>query len=325
MHTTTPHDLDRMRSNLLFDGPDAKAKLSKFWVLLILASCIASAGVVGDSTATVIGAMIVAPLMTPIMGTVLSITTSDRANLVRSVALVVAGAAAGIAVGYVFGLISAIPVVADTSSQVAGRVHPRMIDLLAAVATGAVGAFAQCREDVSDTLPGVAIAISLVPPLTVVGLTLEGGQPGESWGAMLLFLTNVAAILLTGVVVMALFGVHRLAAAESKSLNRTRAVLAVIVFVVAVSVPLAFASIRLTNESTQLGQVRDVTRKWAATADWIVFDVSRSAEALEVVVSGPLPAPEPNDLRTALDDAGLGSVGVVLRMVPEEKVRLPAG
>jgi uncharacterized hydrophobic protein (TIGR00271 family) len=325
MYTTTPHDLDRMRSNLLFDGPDARPKLSKFWVLLLLASCIASAGVVGDSTATVIGAMIVAPLMTPIMGTVLSITTSDRANLVRSVALVAAGAAAGIAVGYLFGLISAIPVVADTSSQVAGRVHPRMIDLLAAVATGAVGAFAQCREDVSDTLPGVAIAISLVPPLTVVGLTLEGGQPGESWGAMLLFLTNVAAILLTGVVVMALFGVHRLAAAESRSLNRTRAVLAVIAFVVAVSVPLTFASVRLTNENTELGQVRDVARKWATPADWIVADVSRSAEALEVVVSGPLPAPDPRDLRTALDDAGLGGVGIVLRMVPENKVRLPGG
>jgi hypothetical protein len=171
----------------------------------------------------------------------------------------------------------------------------------------------------------VAIAISLVPPLTVVGLTLEGGRPGESWGAMLLFLTNVAAILLTGVVVMAMFGVHRLAAAESKSLNRTRAVLAVIVFVVAVSIPLILASVRLTNESTQLGQVRDVTRKWAAPADWIVGDVSRSAEALEVVVSGPLPAPDPDDLRTALDDAGLGSVGIVLRMVPEEKVRLPGG
>ena len=69
----------------------------------------------------------------------------------------------------------ALDVVAATNSQVAGRVQPRLIDLLAAVATGVVGAFALVRSDVSDTLPGVAIAISLVPPLAVVGLTLEAG------------------------------------------------------------------------------------------------------------------------------------------------------
>jgi len=62
---------------------------------------------------------------------------------------------------------------------------------------------------VSDALPGVAIAISLVPPLAVVGLTLEGGEPSQALGALLLFLTNVAAILLTGIAVMALLGAHR--------------------------------------------------------------------------------------------------------------------
>ena len=63
------------------------------------------------------------------------------------------------------------------------RVSPRLIDLLAALATGAVGAFAMVRADVSDTLPGVAIAISLVPPLAVVGLSLESGAPEQALGA----------------------------------------------------------------------------------------------------------------------------------------------
>ena len=80
---------------------------------------------------------------------------------------------------------------------------------LVALATGVVGSFALVRRDISDTLPGVAIAISLVPPLAVVGLTLESGAPDQARGALLLFITNVAAILATGVIVMALFGVHR--------------------------------------------------------------------------------------------------------------------
>ena len=176
MQTLPAEDLARMRDSLFFDGPKASQKLSRFWILLALASIIATAGVIGDSTATVIGAMIVAPLMTPILGTVLAIVTADAKNLGRSLALVVTGAALAIFIGWLLGQIAPVDVVADTNSQVAARVHPRMIDLVAALATGAVGAFALSRSDVSDTLPGVAIAISLVPPLAVVGLTLETGE-----------------------------------------------------------------------------------------------------------------------------------------------------
>lgn len=322
MLTTTPHDLERMRANLLFDGPDAPSKLSKFWVLLVLASCIAAAGVMADSTATVIGAMIVAPLMTPIMGTVVAITTSDRANLVRSVLLIVGGSLAAIAIGYLMGSLAAIPVVADTSSQVAGRVQPRLIDLVAAIATGAAGAFAQCREDVADTLPGVAIAISLVPPLTVVGLTLEGGQPMQAWGALILFLTNVAAILLTGIIVMAMFGVHRHAAEESPSLSRRAAIGVVVAFVVVIAVPLGLATYGLTRETQRLSSVGAVAKDWVAGTEWLIVDVVTLEREVTVVATGPLPAPDTAALRTALDDAGLEGVDVMVRFVPEERVLL---
>ena len=85
---------------------------------------------------------------------------------------------------------------------------PRLIDLLAALATGVVGAFALIRADVSDTLPGVAIAISLVPPLAVVGLTLRVRGADESLGALLLFGTNVAAIIATGTVLLLIAGLQ---------------------------------------------------------------------------------------------------------------------
>lgn len=325
MPSISAADLDRMRSSLLFDGPDRDAKLTKFWVLLILASCIASAGIAADSTATVIGAMIVAPLMTPIMGTVLSITTSDRDNLFRSILMIVGGAAVAIAVGYLFGLIRVIDVVAATSSQVAGRVEPRMIDLLAAIATGAAGSFAQCRSDVSDTLPGVAIAISLVPPLAVVGLTLEAGELGQAWGALLLFLTNVAAILLTGVIVMTIFRVHLRSIAEShRSVNRRRAVQVVVALVVVIAIPLGIATASLTNETIRSGKISDVAGVWADDADWTIVDVGRIEGITNVVATGPLPLPDTAALRTALDEAGLADVDITVRLIPEERVDLLA-
>src|SRR5690606_36694199 len=110
-----------------------------------------------------------APLMVPILGTVLAVVLADRANLWRCLGLVVAGAIAVMAIGWFLGLLTATPVDAATNAQVASRVHPRLVDLAAALATGAVGSIALARDDISDTLPGVAIAISLVPPLAVVG------------------------------------------------------------------------------------------------------------------------------------------------------------
>ena len=119
--------------------------------------------------------------------------------------------------------------IAATNSQVAARVNPRLIDLIAALATGAVGSVALVRRDISDTLPGVAIAISLVPPLSVVGLTAESGEWDESFGALFLFATNVASILTTGIIVMALFKVYAMvtpaATPEKRAVNRRNAIL----------------------------------------------------------------------------------------------------
>jgi uncharacterized hydrophobic protein (TIGR00271 family) len=315
-----------MRDQLFFDGENAGAKLSRFWVLLILAAIIATAGVISDSTATVIGAMIVAPLMTPILGSVLATVTSDAKNLLRSLALVIAGAAAVVAIGWAFGAIAPVDVVADTNSQVAARVHPRLIDLIAALATGAVGAFALARSDVSDTLPGVAIAISLVPPLAVVGLTLEAGATSQSFGALLLFLTNVAAILLSGLIVMALFQVS--AIARSANLSRSSwgprsAVLIVLVFVAIIAIPLATATFQLTEDRINTGTATTVAKDWASPAGWRILMVEYDDDGILVRAAGPLPAPSTEALRSALDDKGLDEFDVKLELVPQEDVLLP--
>ena len=235
-------DIKRMRDQLFFEGPERNRRLSRYWLLLPLAVVIASAGVVSDSTATVIGAMIVAPLMTPILGIVLA----DGANLRRCVVLVVAGAAAVVVIGWLVGLFVPYPVVAATNSQVAARVTPRIVDLVAALATGAVGSVALARSDISDTLPGVAIAISLVPPLAVVGLTLESGVPRQSLAAFVLFVTNVAAILASGIVVMAFHRVHRVFGAAGSRYSGAVAIIGALLLVVIV--PLWINSDRIWSQ-----------------------------------------------------------------------------
>ena len=316
--------IEHMRDAVLFDGPGVRSKLSRFWVLLILAAVIASAGVVGDSTATVIGAMIVAPLMTPILGTMLSVVLGDRPNLARSLGLVIAGAATAVAIGWVIGLLVGADVVADTNAQVAARVSPRLIDLLAALATGIVGSVALVRSDVSDTLPGVAIAISLVPPLSVVGLTLESGATGEAAGALLLFLTNVTAILATGVAVMALYGVQRMTPAEdpsgTRAVHRKRATAVIFASLAIIAVPLTLTTIRVAHDRIREGDARHAATTWATSVGWHVVGVETRDDGVVLKFEGPEPVPDTAGLKAALAADGVDLDEVEAELVPVKRI-----
>jgi uncharacterized hydrophobic protein (TIGR00271 family) len=319
-------DLERMREAVFFDEPEARRKMSRFWVLLVLASIIAAAGVVGDSTATVIGAMIVAPLMTPILGTMLGVVLGDRANLVRSILFVVGGAAAAIAIGYLLGALVNDPITAATNSQVAARVNPSLIDLVAALATGVVGSVALVRRDIADTLPGVAIAISLVPPLSVVGLTLESGATNEAGGALFLFATNVSAILATGIVVMALYRVHRMVApaatAAKRQVNRRNAVLVIIAFFLIIGGMLVVSAVRINDNQQREAQVRNITQEWAEEVGWEVIEVSTTGTNVDVRLIGTPPLPETESYAAALQSVGIDPSDVVVEFVPQTSVNL---
>ena len=314
----------QMRESVFFDGPEAPARYSRFWLLLVLSSIIASAGVVADSTAAVIGAMIVAPLLGPIQGTMLATVLGDRSNLVRSLLLVVAGAAAAVVIGYLIGMVVAGDVTAATNSQVAGRVSPRLIDLLAALGTGVVGSVALVRRDISDTLPGVAIAISLVPPLTVVGLTLESGAFGEAAGAMLLFVTNVVAIIATGIVVMSFYGVNKLSrvgieqGTHRASLRKPAALLAVML--VLIGLPLSYTTLQIGAKSVTEAAVHQEVDRWIVDTAWTLEGFDYTGDELIVTLEGPLPLPDTDALEAALLERGIDTDLVTLVLIPVYKV-----
>ena len=324
MSGLTEVDIKRMRDQLFFEGPERNRRLSRYWLLLPLAAVIASAGVISDSTATVIGAMIVAPLMTPILGIVLAVVLADRANLRRCIGLVAAGAAAVVGIGWLLALFVPYPVVAATNSQVAARITPRIVDLVAALATGAVGSVALARSDISDTLPGVAIAISLVPPLAVVGLTLESGAPRQSLGAFLLFGTNVAAILASGIVVMAFHRVHRIFGQRAATASRYGGAVALIAaLLLVVIVPLWINSDRIDKTAVRESQVQAVADLWANDAGWSVAAVTATGDQVLVEATGPNPAPALSLLRHDLDAAGLNRLDVRVNLVPASYQPVP--
>ncbi|HKJ11021.1 MAG TPA: DUF389 domain-containing protein [Ornithinimicrobium sp.] len=319
--TVTPGDVERISGKVFMTEGDKSRNLSAFWVLLTLSAVIATAGVIADSTATVIGAMIVAPLMTPILGTAMSIVLARRRAMLRSASLVAGGALLVIAVGYLLGLVMPVSVVAETNSQVSGRVNPGIIDLVAALATGLVGAFALLRSEISDTLPGVAIAISLVPPLAVIGLTAEAEAWQQSFGALVLFSTNVAAIIATGTLLMLLAGVRDIAKGSGIQVGklRGRTLFGVGAMLFVVSLPLAVGSGNVLLKHYLVIQVQDVADKWAEQEDWVVTDVSASNNFGDFTVSvsaiGQPPEANKQAFRRMLDDAELENVDVEMTLL----------
>lgn len=332
-------EIERMRQSVFFDGPQQKQSLSRFWMLLVLSSVIAAAGVVADSTATVIGAMIVAPMMVPIQGTMLATVLGDRANLSRSVTLVVTGALTAIGIGYLLGLAISGDVVSATNSQVAGRVSPGLIDLLAALATGVVGSIALVRRDIADTLPGVAIAISLVPPLSVIGLTLESQAYGESIGALVLFLTNVAAILATGVVVMTVYRVNRglptttgvvstmtgslsTATGAVRPVNRKRAIAMIIVMLVVVTIGLTLSSIKIGLTAARENTVKSAADAWAQAHGWEILGIRSTNSDMLIRAAGPLPSPDTQELVDMLEQRDIDVSGITVELILAHTERL---
>ncbi|MFV0451632.1 MAG: TIGR00341 family protein [Propioniciclava sp.] len=314
----TADDADRLTSRLLVtEGEHRNDKLSSFWVLILLSAVIATAGVIADSTATVIGAMIVAPLMTPILGTALAIVLSNRRLMVLNILLVLLGAVSVIVIGYLLGLTTGIDLTAATNTQIAGRVSPRLIDLLAALATGVVGAFATVRSDISDTLPGVAIAISLVPPLAVVGLTLESGATDQAVGALLLFMTNVSAIVATGTLIFLAYGIRH-AAAEAGipvgHLHRST-IVTVVVGVALLAVPLGVGSTLVVQQEVVVSKATPVATAWAEDRGWQVQSITYAQKSLRIVALGPPPSIDEKGLRQKLDEAGLEDVDARVTLV----------
>jgi uncharacterized hydrophobic protein (TIGR00271 family) len=291
--------LAEVEDGLFLDIGSRRAKMTKFWVQLTLASIIAAGGVIGDSTPAVIGAMIIAPLGTPIYGLALAAVAGERRAIRSSLALLVSGIAVNILIGVLLTMVSVQRMPLDVNPQIVGRTAPTVLDLTVAVAVGIAGSFALSRRDVADILAGVAIAISLVPVLAVVGITLGEGRLDLALGAFILFLTNAAAILVAGALVFTAAGYKREAEAHDARAGR-RATIAIVVLVVALLVPLGAASVRMLQYQLWTQACERETEAWLAGTEWHVDTVAVSGDEIVITVIGPGGPPPITELEAAI-------------------------
>jgi uncharacterized hydrophobic protein (TIGR00271 family) len=176
---------------LLLASVARDARLDRKYLLLItLSAGIATLGLLQNSPAVVIGAMLVSPLLGPIMGIGFGLVTLESALVRRSVLTLAAGM--GVAVMVAMAIVWLSPV-QDVTSELRARTRPTLLDLGVAVVGGVAGVYAIIRQ-LSGVMVGVAIATALVPPLSTIGFGLATWRTDFALGAALLFLTNTLAI-----------------------------------------------------------------------------------------------------------------------------------
>ncbi|MCB0209519.1 MAG: DUF389 domain-containing protein, partial [Anaerolineae bacterium] len=167
-----------------------------FFMMIGLSAGIAALGLLLNSPAVIIGAMLVAPLMAAIIGMGLAMIQADGRLLSLSAQATIKGMLLAITMGFLAGFL--LQPVAAPTAEIMGRTSPGPFDLGVAIISGLAGAYALCRRNMSSSLPGVAIAVALVPPLATVGIGIAWLRRDIATGAMLLFLTNLVAIVSAG-------------------------------------------------------------------------------------------------------------------------------
>ena len=179
-----------------------------FWLVLLLSGAIATLGLVLNSTAVVIGAMLVAPLLGPLLGLSLALAVGDGRLFVQTFAAILAGAAGIVALAALLTWLLPFETVTD---EIASRTRPTTLDLGIAIFSGLAGAVVTASREarLSASIPGVAVAVALVPPLGVAGFGVATGRWAFTQGALLLFGANLAGIVLSGMLLFLLIGMNR--------------------------------------------------------------------------------------------------------------------
>lgn len=309
------------RDELVAHAEDLAPESSTFFIFLVVSTLIATTGLLLNSAATIIGAMVIAPLMGPAISASVGAVLADSDMTSRGVTLQVTGLLAAVMTAAILGLLLKEtfllpPIDIRSIPQVLERTSPNFLSLFLALGSGVAGAVSVIRGSGSP-LVGVAIAVALIPPAATAGLGLTWGHPGVVLTAGVLVLVNLFAINLAALVLLWIAG-YRPEKGEhaSQALRAVRIrITTIIIGLVLLSVVLGavtWASFEVgtveTSANTEVeamfddGQFGELEFK-EVTVDYNLDDVlfDDPADVTVVVAHGPN-AQFPPDVAQRIDD-----------------------
>ena len=291
-----------------------------FFVLIVLSCVIATLGLLLNSGAVVIGAMLVAPLMSPILAFSLGLVLGDVRLIRLSIEAVFKGVALAIIIAVFIGVLSPFKELTD---EIMARTQPTLLDLVVALASGTAGAYALAHKDVSAALPGVAIAAALMPPLGAIGLGLSLGDAQVAGGAFLLFVTNIASISLAGAIVFMLLGIRPETWRPETRQQIWHRLTGFLLLLLVIAVPLAVIMGGVVRDTAARQSIHEVLEVQAASQGGDLTEFEFRTEGGDVAVVATIRSVHP--LEQATVDTWATALGERLgRLVQLEVIVMPA-
>jgi len=277
------------RNEIVGDLSESASPGFDFFVLVVLSCSIATMGLITNSPAVIIGAMLVAPLMSPIIGLGMASIVGNGRLAESALSALLRGAVLAVLLSTVMTMINRrLPFVLlqELPNEVLARTHPSPIDLVIALAGGLAAAYAMTRPNISAALPGVAIATALMPPLCTVGVGLALERWDVAGGATLLFITNAITIAFAAALIFFLQGFAPERQAEGHIVPRSLIIAAILTL--ALLVPLSIYSIKFFNEANENRLINQVVIAKVARmngSELVEFEVQHIQNGLNMIIT----------------------------------------
>lgn len=267
----------RIRGNIWFRGPNA-------WILAF-SVVIASVGLNVNSTAVIIGAMLISPLMGPIIGVGFSLGTSDIDLLRQSLRNLLVMVVISLLAATLYFLVT--PLNLANPTELEARTHPTIYDVLIALFGGLAGILENARRERGTVLSGVAIATALMPPLCTAGYGLANAEWAWFFGALYLFVINSVFIILATYLMCGVLRFHQVEGVAPRVLRRRRTVIGLII--IAVTVPSLLSAYRMVRENDFEKHVQSFVTANKTFSKGYIYDYrtfSEDGQKAEVFIAG---------------------------------------
>lgn len=239
------------QNELIWSAEKSASSNLDYVVMIVLSAALATLGLLTNSVAVIIGAMLVAPLMSPISSFSTGMATGILHITRRASLTLFTGVTLALLISIVMGV--ALPIDSPTDEMLA-RGSPNLLDAAIALVSGWVAAYATARKGIPAALAGVAIAAALMPPISTIGLGIALRDFDLALGANLLFLANIAFIVAAQYITFLWMGMQPTEDREGATLNRSRAWW-IVLFLTTLIILLVFA--RLGSQAIDEAQIRE--------------------------------------------------------------------
>ena len=316
--------IEKIREGVRFDF--------QYFTLFILSIIIATLGLIINNGAIVIGAMIICPFIWPVIGLSLAMVTGNMKLLRKSAFILLISIVIAVSFSTIISLFSPFQ---DLNTEISARISPTIIDLIIALATGLVAVLIMCWSRLFGILAGVAVAASLLPPISVTGIGLAFWRMNVAYGSFLLFLTNLVAVIFVGMIAFALLGFAR-----RKHLDKIESfkygLLILLIFIILLSIPLVIILRQLMYENTAesaareiiYDQLNDISSEIKIDSlDMATFKLSSPSIDITSVIHAPadvrITLEEKNAITQELSDALNKEINLSLTIIPTLSATTP--